>query len=69
MKFLLILIRKYFELSAKTIGEAPEWDPDYDYQDNDMRLKYWQDGLRLGVKGQSIDENVKILDSTPSYCN
>lgn len=49
----IILIRKYFELSAKTIGEAPEWDSDYDYQD--YNTKHWQDGLRLGVKGQNLE--------------
>lgn len=48
----LILIRKSFELRAETIGEAPEWDPDYDYQDN--HTKHWQDGLRLGVIGQNL---------------
>ena len=49
----LILIRKYFELSAKTIGEAPEWDPDNDFIDYDT--KHWQDGLRLGLKGQNLE--------------
>ena len=51
----IILIRKYFELKAETIGEFPEWDPDYDYQDYEMGLKNWQDGLRLGVKGQNLE--------------
>lgn len=49
----IILIRKFFELRAKTIGEAPEWDSDYDYLDYDT--KHWQDGLRLGVKGQKLE--------------
>ena len=49
----LILIRKNFELKAETTGEFPEWDPDYDYQD--YNTKHWQDGLRLGIKGQNLE--------------
>ena len=56
-------------METETIGEAPEWDPDYDYQD--YNTKHWQDGLRLGIKGQNLVMRMSsdFEFNTKAHCN